>query len=81
MSSYFSFKRFWINEEFSTPMNGNIMTSISSTSTSMLSGAPSGSVPKKNLFYRQIFGGWEMWEKIICPWKESVAGKWTIQGV
>ena len=57
------------------------MTSISSTSTSMLSGAPSGSVPKKNLFYRQIFGGWEMWEKIICPWKESVAGKWTIQGV
>ena len=47
MSLYFSFKRFWINEEFSTPMNGNIMTSISSTSTSMLSGAPSGSVPKK----------------------------------
>ena len=57
------------------------MTSISSTSTSMLSGAPSGSVPKKNLFYRQIFAGWEMWEKIICPWKESVAGKWTIQDV
>ena len=49
MSLYFSFKRFWINEEFSTPMNGNIMTSISSTSTSMLSGAPSGSVPKKSV--------------------------------
>ena len=28
--SYFS-RRFWINEEFSTPMNGNITTSISST--------------------------------------------------
>ena len=49
MSLYFSFKRFWINEEFSTPMNGNIMTSLSSTSTSMLSGAPSGSVPKKSV--------------------------------
>ena len=44
---YFSFKRFWINEEFSTPMNGNITTSISCTSASMLLGAPSGSVPQK----------------------------------
>ena len=36
VSLYFSFKRCWINEEFSTPMNRNITTSISSTSTELL---------------------------------------------
>ena len=80
MSLYFSFKRFWINEEFSTPMNGNIMTSISSTITSMLSGAPSGSVPKKSVLLANFCWLGNV-GKIICPWKESVAGKWTIQGV
>ena len=79
MSLYFSFKRFWINEEFSTPMNGNIMTSISSTSNSMLSGAPSGSVPKNSVLLANFCWLGNV-GKIICPWKESVAGKWTIQG-
>ena len=56
------------------------MTSISSTSTSMLSGAPSGSVPKKSVLLANFCWLGNV-GKIICPWKESVAGKWTIQGV
>ena len=63
MSLYFSFKRFWINEEFSTPMNGNIMTSISSTSTSMFSGVASGSVCQIICSTGNFYAGWEMWGK------------------
>ena len=35
----------------------------------------------KYLFFSQISAGWEILKKIIYPWKDSVAGKWRIQGV
>ena len=30
------------------------------------------------LFYGEIFAGLGDFDKIICPWKESVPGKYTI---
>ena len=44
-------------------------------------GAANGSVHWKYVFFRQIFAGWEIWKKIICPWKGIVVGRKIIQGV
>ena len=46
-----------------------------------ISGAANGSVHWKYVFFRQIFAGWEIWKKIICPWKGIVVGRKIIQGV
>ena len=47
----------------------------------LISGAANGSVHWKYLSFREIFAGWEIWKKIICPWKGIVVGRKIIQGV